>query len=352
MKIIGVMSGSSLDGLDISFCTFQPDNKEKILYTIEAAHTYPFHSSIQTQLENIQAHSAEEFTKLDTDLGIFIGQKITEFIKEKKLPLPDLIASHGHTAFHNPVSGYSKQIGNGAQIAAITNIPAVTDFRSMDVALGGQGAPLVPVGDKYLFAGYEFCLNLGGYGNISYDSGNKRIAFDICPVNKAINYIVSQEGLNMDKNGEMARKGKIIPPLYKELNHLEFYSKTGPKSLDDHWLKNRFIPVVDQYKEKYLPDVLRTLYDHIALQIHLITGDFQKGKVLVTGGGAFNTFLTERIKESTHHDIVLPSKLIIEFKEALIFAFLGYLKMQHQVNCLASVTGAQKNSIGGVLYEI
>jgi anhydro-N-acetylmuramic acid kinase len=352
MKILGVMSGSSLDGLDIALCTFQQDNKGKFVYSIEASQTFPFTSYLKSRLENLKSLSAEDFIKLDTDFGIFIGNMINKFLKGNELSFPDLVASHGHTAFHNPLNGYSKQIGSGDHIAAITDIPSITNFRSMDVALGGEGAPLVPVGDQLLFSEYDFCLNLGGYGNISFEEKGQRKAFDICPVNKALNYVASWEGLIMDEDGKIGRTGKIIPPLYEQLNRLEFYSRKGPKSLADSWLNEKFIPVIDQYKKKSISDVLSTLYEHIGFQVHQVTKEYPKGKIFITGGGAFNTCLIEKIQNSTLHNVQIPSKEIIEFKESLIFAFLGFLKVKGEVNCLASVTGARKNSIGGTLHEI
>ena len=349
--VIGVMSGSSLDGLDLACCTFQQENG-RWHYTIEQAETLSYDGQMAGQLGKLSKFTAETFINIDVQLGRFIGDAINRFMKENNLKNIDYIASHGHTAFHNPSKGYSTQIGNGAIIAASTSIPTITDFRSLDVALGGQGAPLVPIGDAYLFPEYDYCLNLGGYSNISFPRNGKRLAFDICPVNKAINFLANQAGSKMDKNGKMAARGMVNEELMDKLNNLEFYHTPLPKSLGDEWLNNRFLKVLKDASYVSLQDQLRTVYEHIAIQIDKASGEISEGNMLVTGGGAHNKFLMDRIRERNKNRITIPGGRLVEFKEALIFAFMGVLRSKGDINCLASVTGALRDSCGGVVYEV
>ncbi|MGM0532263.1 MAG: anhydro-N-acetylmuramic acid kinase [Bacteroidota bacterium] len=349
--IIGIMSGSSLDGLDIADCTFEQANG-RWHYRIEHADTIPYDNQLATQLSRLTEAPAEAFADIDVQLGRFIGNAVNRFIKTYNPVNIDYIASHGHTAFHNPSKGYSTQIGNGAIIAASTNIPAITDFRSLDVALGGQGAPLVPIGDACLFKEYDYCLNLGGYSNISFDQNGTRVAFDICPVNKAINYLANQAGQKMDRDGKMAAQGTVDEALLENLNKLDFYHSPPPKSLGDEWLNTCFLEVLKDATGKSLQDQLRTLYEHIAIQIHEASVGNPEGTMLVTGGGAHNQFLMDRIRERNNNRIIIPESRLVEFKEALIFAFMGVLRSKDMTNCLASVTGASKDSSGGVIYLV
>jgi len=260
------------------------------------------------------------------------------------------ISSHGHTIFHQPSNGITYQIGNGANITAKTGITTISDFRTLDVALNGQGAPLVPIGDELLFPDYDYCLNLGGFANISFKQDNKRIAFDICPVNIAINYFTSKYfNLLYDKNGNFAKKGKVNINLLEKLNSLSYYKLEYPKSLGREWFEKNFINVISNYKiDAY--DLLRTLYEHIAIQLSLVIENTKDKTILVTGGGAFNSFLIEILKNKTKANIIIPEENLINFKEALIFAFLGLLRFNKNINCLSSVTGAKKDNCGGIIY--
>ncbi|MCD8091803.1 MAG: anhydro-N-acetylmuramic acid kinase [Bacteroides sp.] len=268
---------------------------------------------------------------------------------------PDIIASHGHTIFHEPQKKIMYQIGDGAAIAAETRIPTVSDFRRLDIMLGGQGAPLVPIGDRLLFSDYDFCLNIGGFSNISFEQAEQRIAFDISPVNYVINHYCRQIGLEFDRDGEIARRGQICRELLDELNAMEFYHQSGPKSLGREWVETSVYPMLERYGLS-LEDMLRTFYEHAAWQVsrviaaHPLSGG--NGKLLITGGGAFNEFLIERIGALCLCEIVIPDRQIIEYKEALIFAFLGALYMADEPSCLASVTGAPIDNIGGMLFKI
>lgn len=343
---IGCMSGTSLDGLDIVACRFTIDKNWS--YEILKANSVSYSHKWMTKLSDTFELNALDFALLHNEYGKFTGKQIAEFIVD--LPeMPMLVSSHGHTVYHQPELKLTVQIGNGANIAAICGIPTVCDFRSTDVALGGQGAPLVPVGDELLFGEYEFCLNLGGFANVSFRDKGERIAFDICPVNMAFNYFTKEMGYEYDLNGSMGRSGNVHPELLKLLNSLDYYKQMGPRSLGREWFEAKFLPLIYSFQ---LPteDILRTLYEHVSDQLTEAVDDYPKGQILITGGGAHNVFLIELFSEKTKHKTIVPSQQIIDFKEAIIFAFLGILRLRNEVNCLKSVTGAHHDHCGGVIY--
>ena len=340
------MSGTSLDGLDLVATEFW-QKKEKWNFKIVLAKTISYSQNWQNWLSCSPTLSGEKLIELHSKYGRFLGNETKQFINETGFK-PDLIASHGHTVFHQPEKGFTYQIGNGADVAVITGITTVSDFRTGDVALGGQGAPLVPIGDKLLFSDYKYCLNLGGFANISFEENNRRIAFDICPVNFILNHFAEKQGLQFDKNGELGKSGKVEIKLLEKLNQIDFYQEQPPKSLGREWVENIFMPVLNNTGISD-NDKLRTVYEHIAQQITRISAG--SGKMLVTGGGAFNSFLIERIKNLTNAEIVIPSNEIVNFKEALIFAFLGVLKICGQNNCLSSVTGAKHDHSSGIVFQ-
>lgn len=342
--VLGLMSGTSLDGLDLALCEFSKGYAFKIL----KAKTVPYSKEWKSVLGGAPHLSAEKYFALHAQYGKFIADEINLFLKESSLK-PDAIASHGHTAFHQPQLGFSTQIGCGATIAANTGITTVCDFRSLDVANGGQGAPLVPIGDKLLFGNYDACLNLGGIANISFDNNGKRVAYDICEANMLLNFLAEKTGNAFDENGMLAKSGIINPELLNSLNNLSYYVESGAKSMGREWFEKNILPLIEK-SELNTNDLLATSTEHIA---HIIGNELNQKKiknVLVTGGGALNTFLIESIKTKTECDIIIPDEQTINFKEALIFAFLGYLRLNKIVNILSSVTGARGDSVGGAVY--
>jgi len=346
-KVIGVMSGTSLDGLDVAYCTFnKKDNKWT--YTIDEAATFQYDNEIREILSRAYNCSGRELTIIDFQFGSFIGKKVDKFITSKKLK-PDFIASHGHTIFHDPKNGYTLQIGKGAAIAAKTKIPCICDFRTSDICRDGQGAPLVPIGDKLLFSDLDICLNLGGFSNISFDKNEVRLAFDVSPCNIALNHFSNKLGKEFDLNGELGKLGKINYDLLRELNTLPFYHLESPKSLGKEWFDEVFLPSFSNYNIN-ITDILATIYEHIAEQIVSNTNGIKGEKILISGGGAKNQFLIQLIKSKSNKTIVIPDILTIDFKEALIFAFLGVLYMIKQPGALKSVTGANADSISGCMY--
>lgn len=346
-SVLGIMSGTSLDGIDLALCSFykrQGDWHFQIL----KAHTYEYPMAWKEKLNEASQLNAGSFLKLHNEYGAYIGQKVNHFLKVNRLKA-DLIASHGHTIFHQPERGFTFQLGSGAVLASCCQTNTVSDFRTLDMALGGQGAPLVPVGDELLFGKYMFCLNLGGFANISSRKGNERIAGDICPVNIVANHLASHCNRPYDKNGILGSRGKIIPELVHELNSLDFYARPFPKSLGREWIESAFLPVLEKYKQPP-EDLIRSAYEHIAFQIGKYLGNYEAGEVLVTGGGAFNTFLMELIRKRSKSTLLIPDVLQVKFKEALIFAFLGLLRFRNEINCLASVTGARSDSSSGIIH--
>ncbi len=340
------MSGTSLDGFDMAYCVFRED-EGRWSYEILAAETFPYPEAWKERWRGLENASAIEFVQADVDTGHYFGEITHKFHQRHDLK-PDFIASHGQTIFHQPDNRVTAQIGRGAAIAAETGLPVVCDFRTVDVALGGQGAPLVPIGDQLLFREYDYCLNLGGFGNISFIQENQRIAFDCCPVNIVLNHLAERAGKPFDEGGIMASEGNILDDLLKKLEQLPYYLQKPPKSLGKEWVKENVFPLLNPALS--LTDLLRTYTEHIASQVARCT-EFHPGeKMLVTGGGAFNSFLTGLISEKCPAEIVIPDPATINFKEALVFAFLGVLRWRNEINCLTSVTGALKDHCGGAIY--
>ena len=349
------MSGTSLDGVDVALCEFARKKNQEWQYKILYAKTYPYDIKWQKNLANLHTKNALTFVQTDVNYAKLLAKFIDQFCVEFDCN-PLIIASHGHTIFHKPMNGYTSQIGNGATLAALTEKIVVSDFRSMDVALNGQGAPLVPIGDKLLFPDFDYCINLGGFANISYNENNERIAFDICPVNIILNHIYKKDKFKetnnqqFDRGGELASKGKFNTELFEKLNKLPFYKLLYPKSLGREWLEMEFLPLLNNI-DISTEDKLHTVSKHIAFQITSILNNGRDGNVLITGGGTYNHFLIKCINQLLiKKKIIIPDNNTIENKEALIFAFLGLLRYLEEINCLKSVTGAHKNSCSGAIY--
>ncbi len=344
-QAIGLMSGTSLDGLDICLAKFEKQNsvwKFQILKT----ETIPYTKDLEGQLRNSIHLSAEKLLELHSEYGFYLGKKVKNFISKHQIENIDLISSHGHTVFHQPQKKFTLQIGDGRAIKIENGLPVVYDFRSQDVLMGGNGAPLVPIGDELLFSEYDACLNLGGFSNISLKLNDKRIAFDIAPVNIILNKIAQNCNQNFDENGDLARKGKINTELLNKLNSLEFYNLSHPKSLGIEWCNENIFPLFKKLDSK---DILATFTEHASEQISRIFNQYQLKKVLFTGGGTYNSYLIEKIKEKTNSEIVIPEKEIIDFKEALIFAFMGVLRINNEINVLSSATGSSQDHSSGII---
>lgn len=346
---LGVMSGTSLDGLDLALCSFEKSAKGWNGVILQSE-TFSYEKHWYDRLKNaIQLEpNSEEINSLDQEFGKLIGEKINAFLEHQPVR-PDFIASHGHTVFHQPDDKFTFQAGDGGVIQAVTKLPVINDFRRQDVALGGQGAPLVPIVDRMLFSQFDACLNLGGIANISFESDEQRIAFDIAPANMALNYLANQLGHDFDNNGEIAASGTIATELLKELDAIHFYNMAAPKSLGYEDFLQTWLPILKS-RTLEIQDMLRTYSFHLSGQIAKALPK-QVSSLLVTGGGAFNEFLIDRLgQDCAGVKIEVPSKELIEFKEAFAFAFLGVLRLRREVNCLASVTGASQDNIGGMKH--
>ncbi|EPR66051.1 Anhydro-N-acetylmuramic acid kinase [Cyclobacterium qasimii M12-11B] len=349
------MSGTSGDGLDIACCEFTI--KKNWRFKIIKAETIPFTKELEQSLQNAHLLDAESLECLDLEFGEWMGKVTKDFCLKNNLK-PTAIASHGHTVFHRPDLKMTKQIGNGFALSHTAGLPVINDFRKLDVVMGGQGAPLVPIGDALLFSDFDFALNLGGIANISMDNHGERIAFDTCPFNLLFNHFALKSGKAYDEGGNLARSGSIIPEALTALNSLGFYQQKGAKSLGRENISQDFFPVLNH--DTYSPnDVLTTLSEHYAACIARIILDHAKEKstksqLLVTGGGAYNTFFIQNLQNKISHkvNLVLPEKQIIDFKEALVFAFLGVLRLRKENNCLASVTGATEDNCGGTIFGL
>lgn len=346
------MSGTSTDGMDLCYSSFQK-KEERWEFEILATQEYKYQDDFKRKLIEATSLSGLTIHLLSNELGLFFGEKINHFLQQHNINPKDVdaVASHGHTVFHQPNEKFTLQIGNGTRIAQTCGIPVINDFRVKDVFLGGQGAPLVPIGDALLFSDQaEAYLNIGGFTNISFQKNNIRTAFDICAGNLPLNRIMEKDfNCSFDKNGEKAKTGKINHELLTGLNSLPYFKLAEPKSLGTEWLDSEFTPIYSSLKINS-EDILRTLTEHIAQQIGAILDKNTISSVLLTGGGAKNTFLVNQIKNNTSSTVLLPSEEIIDFKEALIFGFLGALYLEKEHNVLKEVTGASRNSCSGVLH--
>jgi len=345
---IGVMSGTSLDGIDLAHIQFSIlDHKWQ--FTILENETIPYTQDWVYALKEAVGFSQDQLEKLNQDYTLLLGSIISDFIIRHKIEHIDAVCSHGHTILHQPQNGFTLQIGNLPEIATIINQRVVCDFRVQDVQLGGQGAPLVPIGDRILFSEYDYCLNLGGFSNVSFEENNTRIAFDISPVNTVLNFYANQLGFDYDDEGKISKSGNLHPELFNQLNALDFYQKAYPKSLGFEFVKETIFPLIESF-DISTEDKMHTFTEHIACQIGFAL-KMKTGKLLITGGGAYNKFLINRIHfHLPEMQIIIPESKILEFKEALIFALLGVLKLRNEVNVLSSVTGAEYDHSSGRIY--
>lgn len=347
-NVVGVMSGTSLDGIDLVYAKFQLNDIWD--FEIISSETISYTPLWYDVLKKLVSYTTGELEQIDTDYTDYLATIINNFISKHQIKQIDAICTHGHTALHRPEEGLTYQIGNKPKLATLLNKTTVCDFRMQDVAYGGQGAPLVPIGDKLLFFEYDFCVNLGGFANISTELDRDRIAFDICPVNIVLNHYVAPFGVDYDDSGKIASTGSINFELLNALNALEFYKEHHPKSLGLEWVNINIFPLIDSFKIE-TKDILRTFVEHIAVQVASEINEKNDSSVCVTGGGAYNEFLIEQIRSLSKNKIIIPSDDIVEFKEALIFGFLGVLKLRSEVNCLMSVTGASKDHSSGKIYH-
>lgn len=349
-NVIGVMSGTSLDGVDLAHILFVHQDK-KWSYTIKETATIPYEPAWLDRLKSAIGYDENELALLNNEYTNLLGGIIRDFIALHDITGIDAVCSHGHTVLHQPHKGLTLQIGNLPHIAVIANQKVVCDFRVQDVALGGQGAPLVPIGDRLLFPQYTYCLNLGGFSNISFEEDGVRKAFDISPVNTVLNYYASQLGSDYDAGGAFAKSGAVVADMLSQLDALEFYAQKHPKSLGYEFVRETILPLMEKYNVSQ-QDKLATFTLHVATQIANAVKAIGKGKLLITGGGVYNDFLIENMRQLLPDTVIaIPDDKTIQFKEALIFALLGVLKLRGEINVLSSVTGAKQDHTSGYVYE-
>ena len=347
-NVIGVMSGTSLDGLDLALVEFNL-NKGKWVYRYVSTTTNPYPDFWQSQLEDARFLEAEALAILDRDYTAYVAEQIHFFMNQNPSYRIDLVCSHGHTVHHKPDQGITFQIGNQKELSSFLKTTVVCDFRVQDVALGGQGAPLVPGGEFHLFSDYEACVNLGGFANISLLKQDDLIAFDVAAANLVFNMFAQKLSLPYDADGKIAAQGLLIPNLLGELNSLAYYGLTFPKSLGVEWITEQLTPILVTYEQEQVADLMHTYSVHLATQLLSVLPT--SGKILFTGGGTHNLFLMQQIQKTSTAEICIPSNLVIDYKEAMIFGFLGLLKYCGVDNCFASVTGARHNHSAGVIFE-
>ncbi|MFT7344586.1 MAG: anhydro-N-acetylmuramic acid kinase [Lentimonas sp.] len=350
-EIIGLMSGTSLDGLDLAHVYFTRKG-EKWDFEFLNTTAYPYSKEWENRLRTSTELSAQELVLLDKEYGKLLGEFCMQFAKEKEIDLKkiDAISSHGHTVFHQPQKRYTLQVGCGVNLSMVTNTIVINDFRSKDVAHGGQGAPLVPIGEKHLLRDLaDGFLNLGGFCNISIFKENEIVAFDISPCNLPLNMVAGKMGFDFDKNGDLARSGEINKNLLDELNQLEYFQTFPPKSLGTEWLDEHFLPLL--IKESEPKNILKTLVENCAMQIGKTANDANIKELFVTGGGTKNGYLLERIEFHFKGKVIIPTEELVDYKEALVFAFMGALHLENEANCIPSVTGATKATVGGTLHK-
>ncbi|WP_190809233.1 anhydro-N-acetylmuramic acid kinase [Flagellimonas sp. S3867] len=351
-KVLGLMSGTSLDGLDLAYChLWQVNNRWE--FSIEKNKDVSYETELKNSLKNAIYLSEKEHGQLHKDYGVWLGNQARNFIEEHHLEV-DFIASHGHTSHHRPEDGITFQLGDGQLLANTSGKQVICDFRTKDVSLKGQGAPLVPIGDQLLFSSYDFCLNLGGISNMSFEKDGNRIAFDIGLANMPLNYITQKLGLDYDENGKLAGSGKLDEELLQKLNQLEYYKLPYPKSTGYEWFTEKIVPLIEA-SNAWENDLLHTFIHHnneqiaIEVQRHSVK---PQNKLFVTGGGALNRFFVDtlRVKLGNTVEVVVPDKTLISYKEALVFALMGVLRVENEINVLSSVTGATQDSCSGEIF--
>lgn len=346
------MSGSSMDGVDLALCEVNESAQGWQVEILEGV-TVPYSETWRVRLSQLQYQNAELYAKTDVFYGRYLGELAAAFFQQTGYTA-DLVASHGHTIFHNPKGWLTAQIGDGATLNAFSKVPVVSNFRRADVGLGGQGAPLVGLGDDLLFSEYDFCLNLGGFCNVSAKHQGKRIAFDISPCNIVLNRLARDRDLQYDEDGAIAEAGQIDYALLNALNKIEFYQQSYPKSLGREWINKNFWHIVREFDDLSIEDRMKTLVMHIAVQVGkalegIAEKPLQDCKLLVTGGGAFNKTLVDHLRSETECEVVVPEAKLVNYKESMIFALLGVMRVKNLNNTLSSATGASADWVAGSL---
>ena len=362
IKAVGVMSGSSLDGLDIAYCDFMIDTKLpglvsqwNMLDTVSISYTKDY----SNRLHKLKSKSALDLAMFHSEFGAYLGDTLKDLIHKHEWE-PSFVSSHGHTIFHYPGQHMTFQLGAGQQIADHCQRPCITDLRQSDINFGGQGAPLATLADRFLFPGCTYYLNLGGIMNLSMLKDNKSIGYDLAPANQVLNHLARRAGFEMDKDGLLGAKGKVISNLLDKLKNHPFLRQPHPKSLDNAEVEQHWIQLFKDKADSTV-DILRTYYEFIAYCIgseivqlrNQIGKDHLFEKILITGGGAHNVFLMKLI-ENQLEDLGIQLKpcerAVIDFKEALLIAYCGLFRWLEVPLPISQSTGARKDSIAGSIH--
>ena len=341
------MSGSSLDGVDLAIIDFYK-KKNKWKFKLLEFNTISYDYNLKNELSVAHNLNLNQIKKLDSKYTFVLASLINNFLEKLKINI-DFVSSHGHTILHQPEKGVTIQIGNNIDLSNLISKKLICDFRTQDVLFGGQGAPLVPVGDYHLFSEFDYTLNLGGFANITNLTNQFPRAHDVCAVNTVLNKLSNELNLDYDSEGRIAMNGNLIKDLKNELDNILFYKDKPPKSLGVEWLNRVVYPILNKYKSFKIEDILYTYSIHIS---EVLSRELPEGKkILLSGGGSFNNFLIDNIVQKSKSIITIPNKEIINFKEAIIFAFIGVLKIRNEINCFKSVTGACKDHCSGIIYN-
>ena len=360
--VLGLMSGSSLDGLVIAYCNITWDGDRVTHWKLLESETLPFSDKWKNRLRELPNQNGLIFAKTNTYFGHYMGGLVNEFIENYRIKELDFIASHGHTIFHDPEHRISIQIGDGAALASQTGYTTICDFRTQDVAMDGEGAPLSPLADRYMFHNYDFYLNIGGIANVSANTGNDNwVAMDCCAANQVLNLLAEELGSEFDNNGSFASRGSVNEKLLGQVSDFSYYSNPYPKSMSNGWIREKIIPLYRE-AECSSEDKLATACEHIAIEISNSIQDIinKEGfirtsyKMLLTGGGVFNNYLVQTIhaycNRSLDIDLLMPDASIINFKEAMLMALLGVLRVEKVPNSMKAITGAKMDTINGAIH--
>ncbi len=348
-RVLGLMSGTSVDGLDIAYVEFT--YAKRWGFQLLASETVGYSRKWEGRLSSAHKLSSENLAELHSQYGRYLGEQCMEFMDRHSIRSVDLVASHGHTIFHQPSRGFTFQLGDGTALHATTGIPVVFDFRSLDVQLGGEGAPLVPVGDRLLFASADVCLNLGGIANLSMEISGERRAFDLCFCNMALNFLAKEAGKSYDRHGKKASKGSVDGDLLEALGDVYATIRKKRKSIGRELFEKSVRPLLTNRKIR-LADRLRTVCESVAQEVEDALPPASRNlQILTTGGGALNRFLIEVIRGRLQGKgvVALPAREIVDFKEAIVFALLGVLRVRNEINVLRSVTRACRDSCSGIV---
>lgn len=370
---IGLMSGTSLDGIDAVISSIE-DTQENVQLHIINANTYPYNSEILKKIRQAlhdEASSSRLLCSLNVELAYEYSKCVFAICEESGIDIHDVdfIACHGQTIYHitentNNEVRSSLQLGDGSVLANLTNTTVVSNFRTADITVGGQGAPLVPFADYVLFQHNDktrLLQNIGGISNVTClpKGGSKKevFAFDNGPGNMMIDYAMQKLfNKKYDNNGETAKQGDLISEMFDEILSLEYFNLEPPKSTGRELFGNHYTAtILEKYKHYSKHDIIATLSHITAFSIadsykKFILSTFTIDEVIISGGGAYNGYLLKLIKSYLDFEDVFILEEFgysSEYKEALAFLILGNETLEFNPSNIKNATGASKDVILG-----